>query len=145
MEFQIFTALLFAGSFCLNKIKMIFFKSKKDLGNFGENIACSYLKKKGLKLIERNFRYQRYEIDLIFLDKIKQTVIFVEVKTRKNKAFGEPEESIHFIKQQNILKAAQGFVLKNKNFVGFDLRFDSLTILFDEDNGYNINHIEHAF
>jgi putative endonuclease len=122
-----------------------FFKNRKYLGNYGEKIACKFLKKKGLKLVENNFKYQRCEIDLIFLDKKNKILIFVEVKTRKNKAFGEPEESIHFFKQQNILKAAQGFILKNKEFDGFDYRFDSLSILFNEDNYYTVNHIEHAF
>jgi putative endonuclease len=122
-----------------------FFNNRKDFGNIGEKIACNFLTKKGLKLIEKNFRFQRYEIDLILLDKKMKTVIFVEVKTRKNKDFGEPEESIHFFKQQNISKAAQGFILKNKEYNSFDLRFDSLSVLFNEDNNYTINHIEHAF
>jgi putative endonuclease len=121
-----------------------FLKNKKDLGTLGENIACDYLKKDGLILIEKNFRYQRCEIDLIFIDK-ENTVVFVEVKTRKNRSFGEPEESIHYFKQQNILKAAQGFVLKNKKFDSFDLRFDSISILFDRENNYNVNHIKNAF
>jgi putative endonuclease len=116
-----------------------------NIGKKGEKIAENYLKRKNLILLERNFKFMRCEIDLIFRDKKSDLLIFVEVKTRNNKKFGEPEESITYFKQNNIKKSAQGFLLKNKKFENFDLRFDTISILYDEKNEYVINHIECAF
>jgi putative endonuclease len=119
-------------------------KSNKDFGNKGEQIAKKYLLEKGLKLIESNFRYQRKEIDLIFTDNKKKILIFVEVKTRKTKTYGEPEESINFYKQKNIKIAAQGFLNKHHDYQNCDIRFDVLSVFFEKDN-IIFNHIENAF
>jgi len=118
---------------------------KKDLGKFGEKIAEKLIKKKGFKLLEKNYRFLRCEIDLIFLDKKNNMIIFVEVKTRRNKKFGEPEESITHFKQRNMMKAAQGFVLNNKKYENYSLRFDTVSVLFSDNNEYSVNHIEEAF
>ncbi len=122
-----------------------FFKNRKEFGNYGEKIACDYLKHKGLKLIKKNFRFQKCEIDLIFLDEKNKIVIFIEVKSRKNKTYGEPEESITYSKQRNIQKAAQGFITENKMFEYYDLRFDTVSIMMRGNSEFKINHIECAF
>jgi len=64
----------------------------QQLGRIGENIAASYLKKKGLRIIERNFKKQYGELDIIALD--KNILVAVEVKTRIGDEFGWPEESV---------------------------------------------------
>ena len=121
------------------------FGTRKNLGKYGEDLARKYLKKKNLIFLDKNFVFMRCEIDLIFLDKKNETVIFVEVKTRMNKNYGEPEESITSFKQRNIQKAAQGFILKNKMYENFNMRFDTISILFNEKKEYLINHIAEAF
>jgi putative endonuclease len=136
---------VFVKNFLNNIILFKFFKNRKEFGDFGEKIACKYLEKKNLKLIEKNFRFQRCEVDLIFLEKKTKTLIFVEVKSRKNKAFGEPEESVNYFKQRNIKKASQGFILKMKEYENYDFRFDTLSVMFEKNNEYRINHIECAF
>lgn len=117
---------------------------KNRLGKAGESIAEEFLTQKGYNLIARNFRYERSEIDLIVCDDANKMLIFVEVKTRRNKKYGEPEESINIIKQASIKKAAEGFLLENSEYEKFDLRIDVISIQINE-SGIDINHIENAF
>lgn len=125
----------------MSKSKCIY-KDRK--GAFGEVIAKSFLEGKGLKFIKANFRFERSEIDLIFENIQEKLLIFVEVKTRTNKKFGEPEESIIASKQEHIKKAAEGFVMLNEEYEKHDLRIDVVTILFENETS-TINHIENAF
>lgn len=117
---------------------------KKELGDFGETKAKEYLKAKELKFIQSNYRYFKKEIDLIFCDRKNKIIIFVEVKTRKSKAFGEPEESINYFKQVNIRQAATGFLKNNPEYDDYDIRFDSVSVFMGSDKP-EINHIENAF
>jgi putative endonuclease len=121
---------------------MIFIK-KKILGKTGEEIAKNYLQKKKLKFLQSNYVYLRTEIDLIFFDKKNKILIFVEVKTRRNKNFGEPEESITITKQKHIKKAAEGFLHQNKKYLNYDIRFDTVGIMMEEE--IKVNHTENAF
>ena len=76
-------------------------KNNKDLGNSGENIARLFLESKGYKIIEKNYRANRKEIDIIAQK--DEYIIFAEVKTRSSAAFGIPSESVNIKKQQNII------------------------------------------
>lgn len=89
-------------------------KSKnKNTGKKGEEIACSYLEKIGYKIIETNFRYSKIaEIDIIA--KYKNTIVFVEVKTRTTQKCGHPFESITQQKLKNIQQAALFFLQTTK-------------------------------
>ncbi|MCI0448575.1 MAG: YraN family protein [Chlorobi bacterium] len=115
-----------------------------NLGKTGEEIAKKHFEKKGFKLVEQNFRFDRAEIDLIFKDDERKILIFAEVKTRKNKFFGEPEESVTEQKQEQILKSAEGFLIEHDEYTDYEKRFDVIAITF---NGKQekINHIENAF
>ncbi len=117
---------------------------KNRLGKAGELIAKDFLSEKGYRYLAGNFRYERAEIDLIFCQDEKKLLVFVEVKTRKNKKFGEPEESVNNAKQLSIKKAAEGFLLENKEYDKYDLRIDVIGVIIGED-GPEINHIENAF
>ena len=129
-------------------VKILFnhleFVKKNIIGKKGEDIAKEYLIEKKLKFIDNNFKYGKKEIDLVFLDKKNKILIFVEVKTRRNKNFGEPEESINFRKQKNVRQAADGFIFINREYEGFDVRFDSVSVMLYEDKT-EINHIENSF
>ncbi len=118
---------------------------KNRLGANGEQIAKRYLEKeKHYKFIKNNYRYERAEIDLIFEDENNRLLMFTEVKTRRNKKYGEPEESVNVSKQNQIRKAAMGFVLKNVKYTDYDLRIDIISIFLNEGR-VEINHIENAF
>lgn len=73
----------------------------KKIGNAGEDLACRYLEKRGYKILERNKHYSRFcEIDIIA--EYKNTLVFVEVKTRTTNDFGTPFEAITKSKYENI-------------------------------------------
>lgn len=115
-----------------------------SLGADGEALARKYLEDKGFELIKENFRYDRAEIDLIMKDETGKQLIFVEVKTRKNKSFGEPQEAVNGAKQLQLIKSAEGFLMNNLDYGDYEKRFDVIAIYIE--NGKNIiNHLENAF
>lgn len=117
---------------------------KNRLGHAGEIKAKEYLEKTNLKLIKKNYRYERAEIDLIFKDDESKTLIFVEVKTRSNMNFGDPLESITSLKQNQIRKAAMGFVSENESYSDYDIRLDVVTVIKTYDKT-EIRHYPNAF
>ena len=95
-------------------------------GKQGEQLACSYLKQKGYKILETNKRYARYcEIDIIALD--KDTLVFCEVKTRNTDICGLPQEAVTKTKYQNIKKGIFFYLQENPNFK--KVRIDVISIL----------------
>ena len=117
---------------------------KNRLGANGELIARKFLIDKDLKFIKHNYRYERAEVDLIFEDEKEKLLIFIEVKTRRSKEYGEPEESVTFSKREQIKKASLGFVNENEKYHSHDLRIDVVSIFLYEDKA-EINHIENGF
>jgi putative endonuclease len=77
-------------------------------GKQAENMACDYLKKRGMTLVERNFRTRRGEIDLIMYD--RQDLVFVEVKYRHSDRFGSAEEAITGAKLTRLRAVASAFL-----------------------------------
>lgn len=115
-----------------------------NLGKYGESLAKNYLESKNYVLVAENFRYERAEVDLIFTDEKEKILLFVEVKTRRSKTFGEPEESVTEGKQEQIIKSAQGFLMEHHEFDEYDKRFDIVSV-YVKNNKKEINHIINAF
>ncbi len=120
---------------------MVARNEKQTLGKEGERIAERYLRKKGYRLVERNYRSPAGELDLIVLD--RRVIVFVEVKTRTQERFGAPLESVHPLKQRKMIQAAL-FFLSQHRLHDRDARFDVVGISF-EDGEPAIEHIENAF
>ncbi len=108
-----------------------------DIGKKYEQKAIDYLIKLNYKIIEQNFKLLPIgEIDIIAKD--KGTMVFVEVKYRKNKNFGVPAEFVNKSKQHKITRTALCYIKKNK--INADIRFDVISICQNE-----IEHIKNAF
>ena len=113
-------------------------QSKKALGNEGENLAAGYFKKKGYKILDRGF-YCRYgEIDIIAQK--GKTIVFVEVKLRKNSGFAAAMEQVGPQKQERIRKTAMLWIQQHDQ--NFDYRFDVVEVYRESGQ---LNHIENAF
>lgn len=112
---------------------------KKLIGNNAENLACDFLQSKGLTLITSNFSTRAGEVDLIMKDD-EETLIFIEVRYRKNTDFGGAAASVTYKKQQRIIKAALTY--QQKNNPQSSMRFDVVAI---EGNDMKINWIKSAF
>lgn len=99
-------------------------------GTVGEQIAACYLILKGYRIIKRNFRWGRLEIDMVAHD--GECLAFVEVKTRRSNAFGEALEAIAPWKISNMRRAARGFLGTSPDFIPFrEVRFDLIAIDVD--------------
>ena len=87
--------------------------NNRDFGNIGEDLACDYLVKNGYQILERNKHFSKLcEIDIIA--KIKNKIVFVEVKTRKTNSFGSPFEAITKTKYHNIKTGVLSYLQEHK-------------------------------
>lgn len=111
-----------------------------ELGKTGEDLAINYLVNKGYKILDRNWRSGHKEIDIVALE--GDTLVTVEVKTRKSNTFGEPDIAVGVMKQRMLTWAADAYVRYHN--LDVDVRFDIISIIFT-DKGPLIEHIEDAF
>ena len=109
-----------------------------ELGKWGEDLATEYLEQKGYTIIERDWKSGRRDLDIIARD--GNTVVFVEVKTRRSSVFGAPEEAIDFHKLQNLRQAVNHYV-KYKH-IRQPIRFDIISIVGTIDQTPDIRHIQ---
>ena len=111
------------------------------IGREGEALAVAYLKKKGYRIIERNYSCRLGEIDIVAMD--RKTICFVEVKTRSSDGYDRPEVSVHKDKQRKVSRVALWF-LKDKRLGDTRARFDVLAITRRGDSN-QVHHIKNAF
>ena len=109
-------------------------------GKRSEIIATEYLKEKGYKILETNYKNKIGEIDIIAQD--KDYIVFVEVKARLSQKFGHPFDAIDERKQQKIRAIASIYLINNKKY-GTKCRFDAISILGLENP--EICHLVDAF
>ena len=116
--------------------------SRQDSGQRGEAVAAAFLRRRGFRILERNYRLRGGELDLICQK--GATVVFVEVRARANLAFGHPVESITAAKRRHLLRAALVY-LKMKHWEERPFRFDLVAILWDQrDRPKEIIHLENC-
>lgn len=111
-----------------------------DTGKTGEEQAARFLAENGYEVLTRNYRHQHAEIDLIAQK--GKLLIFVEVKTRTNLSFGNPEEFVSYEKTKLIMKAAEHYIFATD--WQHDIRFDVVSVAVAS-NRVQIRHIEDAF
>lgn len=115
---------------------------RKEVGALGEKLAADYLKKRGYKIIERNFRCREGEIDIIA--KQGEYLVFVEVRTKKSSDFGTPEESITPIKSKRLVTLANIY-LQNCSSLPQSWRIDVIAVELKPDGKLSrLEHIENA-
>lgn len=111
-------------------------------GHQGEDLGVIFLTNANYVILDRNYKRPSGEIDII--GKKEDTIVFVEVKYRKNLNYGFPREAVNLSKQKRIGKTALWY-LKEKKLFDVSVRFDVLEIYFEDDGKRVINHYEHAF
>ena len=104
-------------------------KGRKPLGRRGENAAAKHLRRLGYRILERNARFGRCEIDIIAQE--GDTIAFVEVKTRSSDAFLAPEKSITVRKRAHIRQAAQEYIRKRDDPTRY-YRFDVVSVVIPD-------------
>lgn len=111
-----------------------------DLGKNGEQMAADYLLKNGYEILQRNWTFQKSEIDIIA--RKNDVLAVVEVKTRSSLAFGLPQDFINPKKIQHLVKAVNEYVVKND--IEVNVRFDIVAISKHGEQ-YKLEHLEDAF
>lgn len=112
----------------------------ENLGDEGEQMARNWLKQKGYVILETNWRFRKYEVDIIA--KKDETIVFVEVKSRKNNTFGEPEIFVTKQKQNFLIAAANQYIIQRD--IDLETRFDIIAITWLNNNP-TVKHLEGAF
>ena len=115
--------------------------STADVGARGETVAVRYLKRNGYRILSRNVRIGRHEIDVIARERSTGTIVFAEVKTRSPNSFGRPMEAVGTDKQRFLRLAAESWLLANGG-VEQPARFDVIEVLLPEET---VNHVKNAF
>lgn len=111
-----------------------------ELGKKGEELAVNYLQKQGYDVIERNYRFDKAEVDIIARQ--NNTLAIIEVKTRSSIDFGNPQDFVKPKQIKNLVKAVDEYVTTNG--LDVEIRFDIIAIV-KEKNQFSIEHIEDAF
>lgn len=116
-------------------------RNSREIGLEKERAIAKWLQPQGVKILAQNYRCRGGEIDLIGHHTASDTLIFFEVKYRKNSDFGHPAEWVSTAQQQRILRCAQKYLLKNPQWQECAIRFDVITQLSEQ----NPEWIENAF
>jgi len=115
---------------------------RKEVGAIGEKLAADLLKKRGYKIIQRNFRCREGEIDIIAQK--DECIVFVEVRTKKNTAFGTPEESVTLSKREKLIALANTYI-QAYDKPPQSWRIDVVAVELTPDNRVSrLEHIENA-
>ena len=111
-----------------------------DLGADGEEIAVHHLRSLGYKILERNWRFGKEEIDIIA--ELAHELVVVEVKTRNSDFFGDPHAFVSKSKQAHMVRATHAYVVKHD--IDKEVRFDVIGIILNKME-QRLEHIEGAF
>lgn len=111
-----------------------------ELGKMGEKAAAEMLRQKGHVILERNWRFYGYELDIV--SETNEYLVFVEVKTRQTDMWGRPEEFVGKSRMKRMVEAANEYMIEND--VTKPVRFDIVGVVINK-HGTKIEHFEDAF
>ena len=111
-----------------------------NLGSRGEDLAAEHLRKKGYRILQRNWRTGKLEIDIIAEN--RDFIVFAEVKTRSEDFLMHPVTAVNREKQRSMIFAADRYIISHN--IKKDSRFDVITVI-KKDGSHEIEHIENAF
>jgi len=111
-----------------------------ELGKKGEQLAVDFLIKNGYNILDRNYRFDRAEVDIIA--RKEEILSIIEVKTRTNIDFGNPQDFVKPKQIKNLVKAVNEYITEND--VDLEVRFDIISII-KKDNKFQIEHLKDAF
>lgn len=112
-----------------------------EIGKWGEAKAEEYLRRQGMRILWRNWRYVHRDLDIVAED--HGELVIVEVKTRRDTAFRVPEQAVDARKIRNLCVAAQHLV--RSKHIDMPVRFDIVTVVGWDDDHCTIEHIANAF
>ena len=111
-----------------------------ELGKWGEDLAADYLQRKGYTIIERDWKSGRRDLDIVA--KNGNVIVFVEVKTRRNSLYGQPEEAVDYRKLQSLQQAINHYI--KFRHIRQEVRFDIISIVGTIGSEPDIQHIQNV-
>ena len=114
---------------------------QQEVGKKGEQIALDHLTEKDYKILEHNWYFRKKEIDIIA--EKDDFLVIIEVKSRSVGFQENPRDAVNMKKQRFLIQAANAYV--NKYNIDLEVRFDIITVVFLNDQEYEIEHIDDAF
>ncbi len=116
--------------------------NKRRVGKFFEDLACDHIRESGGRILERNFRALRGEIDIIARD--GKYLCFIEVKYRKGDEFGPPEAAVNYHKQRQICKISKTYLYSRFKSLDIPIRYDVISVS-DHDETVSLKWLKNAF
>ena len=104
--------------------------NKRSVGSDAEELACEYLRSQGAQILEKNYRCNIGEIDIIARD--GKYLCFIEVKFRKSTKYGEPQEAVSYFKQRRICKVSKFYLYSKYKSLDTSIRYDVIAISPDD-------------
>ena len=117
-------------------------KNTRKIGAEAEELAAAYLESKDFFIVDRNYSFERAEVDIVAYD--GSVIVFIEVKMRTNTKFGNPVEAIDEKKIASIQKAAEAWIYERR-MDGYPVRFDVVAIMEEMGSAPDITHLQDAF
>ncbi|MBR6841222.1 MAG: YraN family protein [Prevotella sp.] len=111
-----------------------------ELGKWGEALAAEYVEKQGYEILERDWKSGHHDLDIIAKD--EDTLVIIEVKTRRNRLFGDPEEAIDYKKRLSLQSAINHYVKSHR--INAPVRFDVISIVGTVSSTPDIDHIKNV-
>ncbi len=108
-----------------------------ELGRWGEDLAAAFLEEKGYAIVERDWKSGHHDLDIVAKD--GSTLVIVEVKTRRNRLYGNPEEAIDYRKRRSLLSAINHYTKSHRIYS--NVRFDIISIVGNIGEKSEIDHI----
>ena len=108
-----------------------------ELGRWGEDLAAAFLEEKGYAIVERDWKSGHHDLDIVAKD--GSTLVIVEVKTRRNRLYGNPEEAIDYRKRRSLLSAINHYTKSHRIYS--NVRFDIISIVGNMGEKSEIDHI----
>ena len=109
-----------------------------ELGKWGEALAAEFVEKQGYVILERDWKSGHHDLDIIARD--EDTLVIIEVKTRRNRLFGDPEEAIDYKKRLSLQSAINHYVKSHR--IKIPVRFDVISIVGMIGSTPEIDHIK---
>lgn len=114
-----------------------------ELGRWGEEKAAAYLETQGYRIVERDWKAGRRDLDIVAVDTAENVLAVVEVKTRRNEFYMDAAASVDYRKVRNLTLAANYYV--KSHYIDLPVRFDIITVVGTSDDDVKIDHIKEAF
>ena len=108
------------------------------LGAYGERVAARHLVEHGLVLLDRNWRCEGGEIDLVLRD--GEVLVFCEVKTRRGTAYGHPLEAVDAVKTERLVRLAERWLAEH-DLVAAEVRFDMVAVISSDRGAAAVEHV----